>query len=644
VFKATPRSADAPLGATPLAIMTLHQLSFPRLLAAVDRLDLGLDPEKLGADAVRRVRIITAATFMLTAIGLLAAAQYLRSGVPLLGTLLLLVVVAAFANLALLRRTGRPVLSAHLALALITTMQVVSLAAAGGFYDPNFAWLYIVPVGAAMVVPLRHSLGWLGVTLAVTGVFWVLPQMGIRIENQIPPEGRALQALIDRVTAILALAAIAGSFVLSQRRTERDLEATNATLLRETDHVALLQHAAVAANRASSLEDALRAGVSGICMTMGWPFGHAFRLDEDGALVSTGIFHADAPEGYDALREATLGMRVRTDERLVGQALVRRTPQAAQGLSRRAGPRSALADQFRIHTHLAVPVLAQGEVRAVLEFGAREPIVREARLLEVLADVGHQLGRVAERTELEDRVRQAQKMDAIGQLAAGVAHEVNNPMAYVRANLQSLRGEWDALRAAVDKAEGGEELDEQLAEAEELLDESLEGVNRTIAIVRDVNEFSRAGGPLVEVVEIDEVIESAVRIASTQSATGVTIGRSPGVPLPVRGSSTQLNQVFVNLIANALHATGGTGRVRIESEPAGREVLIRVSDDGPGIEPEHASRIFEPFFTTKPVGEGTGLGLYISYQIIRSHRGEIRVDSTPGAGATFEVRLPLTPR
>jgi len=271
--------------------MTFHQRILPRLLGALDRLDLGLDPEKLGTDAVRRVRIITGATLMLTVIALVAGAQYWHSGVPLLSALLVVVVAAAFGNLAFLRRTGRSVLGAHLALALLTTMQAATLSAAGGFYDPNFAWLYVVPVGAAVVVPLRHSLAWLGVTLALTGLFWALPQMGVRLENHIPPEARAVQALIDRVTAILALAAIAGSFVLSQRRTERDLEASNATLLRETDHVALLQHAAVAANRASSLEDALRAGVSGVCMTMGWPFGHAFRLDEDGALVSSGIYY-----------------------------------------------------------------------------------------------------------------------------------------------------------------------------------------------------------------------------------------------------------------------------------------------------------------------------------------------------------------
>ncbi|MDH3687766.1 MAG: ATP-binding protein, partial [Myxococcales bacterium] len=559
-----------------------------------------------------------------------------------LSGLLAAVFFAALGNLVLLERTRRPGLCAHLALGLLTTVQTVSLVATGGFYDPNFAWLYVVPVAAAVVVPLRGTLAWLGVTLALTVVFWSLPELGIHLVNHVPPESRAGQALVDRVTAILALAAIAGGFVVAQRRAERELEAANATLVRETDHVSLLRHAAVAANRANSLDDALHAGVSGICLTMGWPLGHAFRLDDDGALVSSGIYHVEDPDHLETLREATSKMRVRGEERLVGRALSRRTPQSVHDIGRFPGPRTQLGRALGIETHVAVPVLAQGEVCAVLEFGLRTRIERENRLLEVLADVGLQLGRVAERTGLEDQVRQAQKMDAIGQLAAGVAHEVNNPMTYVRANLEALRGEWDSLRDGLAKADGDALVDERLVEAEELIDESLEGVNRTIAIVRDVNEFSRTGGPLLESVEIDEIIESAVRVASTHSATGVAIGRSAEATPTVRGSSTQLHQVFVNLIANAIHATGGTGRVRIESERAGREVLVRVSDDGPGVEPEHASRIFEPFFTTKPVGEGTGLGLYISYQIVRSHGGEIRLDSTPGDGATFEVRLPLS--
>ena len=618
----------------------LHAATLDRLSSLLDRLDLGLDPAVVGTDTVRRARVVTAATCLLVVIAQLAALQYWRTGLPLLSALLGLVCVAGFANLWLLRRTGRSVLCAHLALGLLTGMQVASLATTGGFYDPNFAWLYVVPVGAAVVVPLRHSVLWLAGTLALTVFFWWLPEVGFRFESQVPPEARATQALIDRVTAILALASIAVSFVLAQRRTERDLAAANATLVRETDHVALLQNAAVAANRADTFEDALRAGVSGICATMGWPLGHAFRLDDDGSLVSSGIFHSEGGELDERLREITDKMRVRGDARLVGQARERRTPQSYHDLAHADGPRSELARKFGIHTHLAVPVLARGQVCAVLEFGVREPIEREGRLLEVLADVGLQLGRVAERTDLEEQIRQAQKMDAIGQLAAGVAHEVNNPMAYVRANLQSLRAEWDALREAVRKREEVDAIAGRLSEVEELLDESLEGVDRTIAIVRDVNEFSRTGGPLVETVAIDEVIESAVRVASTHSATGVAVGRS-ATSLPVRGSSTQLHQVCVNLIANALHATGGAGRVRVDAAVEGREAVVRVSDDGPGIAPEHASRIFEPFFTTKPVGEGTGLGLYISYQIVRSHRGEIRVESTPGEGATFEVRLPL---
>jgi two-component system NtrC family sensor kinase len=102
-----------------------------------------------------------------------------------------------------------------------------------------------------------------------------------------------------------------------------------------------------------------------------------------------------------------------------------------------------------------------------------------------------------------------------------------------------------------------------------------------------------------------------------------------------------LRQVVVNLIVNAIHATGAAGSVRVATERRGRQALLSVEDDGPGILPEIRARLFEPFFTTKPVGQGTGLGLYVSYEIVRSHGGEIRVDSEPGRGSRFEVRLPL---
>jgi two-component system, NtrC family, sensor kinase len=247
---------------------------------------------------------------------------------------------------------------------------------------------------------------------------------------------------------------------------------------------------------------------------------------------------------------------------------------------------------------------------------------------------------VTERNELERRLRLAQKMEAVGQLAAGIAHEINTPMAYVRSNLRALHEDWNALRGEIRKDPGSETTTGLLAGAEALIDESLEGVERTIAIARDMREFAHSASAAREPTDLNHELETCVRLASTQHP-GVAITESYGELPPVLASSGQLRQVFLNLIVNALQAVSASGNVGVSSAHEGDFASVRVRDDGCGIQRELQHRLFEPFFTTKPADRGTGLGLYISYQIVRTHGGEIRVDSTPGEGASFEVRLPL---
>jgi len=243
--------------------------------------------------------------------------------------------------------------------------------------------------------------------------------------------------------------------------------------------------------------------------------------------------------------------------------------------------------------------------------------------------------------ELERRLRLAQKMEAVGQLAAGIAHEINTPMAYVRSNLRALHEDWSALREEVRKDAESETTTGLLAGAEALIDESLEGVERTISIARDMREFAHSAHAAHEPVDVNHELEMCVRLASTQHPS-VAIAESYGELPLLRASAGQLRQVFLNLIVNALQAVAADGRVRVSSAVEGAFASVRVEDDGCGIAAEIQHRLFEPFFTTKPADQGTGLGLYISYQIVRAHGGEIRVDSSLGQGATFEVRLPLT--
>ena len=174
-----------------------------------------------------------------------------------------------------------------------------------------------------------------------------------------------------------------------------------------------------------------------------------------------------------------------------------------------------------------------------------------------------------------------------------------------------------------------------------MLDDSLEGVERTAVIVRDVRTFSHGGSDERERFDPNEVLERALRVAAPQLRRVATIERAYGeIPL-VEGARRELEQVFLNLVVNAGQALEELGVLRVRTAVVDGEVEIAVADSGRGIAPEHIDRIFDPFFTTKPVGEGTGLGLSISHEIVRRHGGRIDVASKLGQGTEFRVRLPI---
>jgi PAS domain S-box-containing protein len=240
---------------------------------------------------------------------------------------------------------------------------------------------------------------------------------------------------------------------------------------------------------------------------------------------------------------------------------------------------------------------------------------------------------------LRNRLVVSDRLAAVGQLAAGIAHEINNPMTYVRANLCAMGSLLDTVHAKL-SAELVRELDAELEEGHELVDESVDGVDRVTAIVRDVKDFSRAGGGEHEYVALVPLLESVLRVARPQLPVGCRIERRY-VEIPeVGGSSQELKQVFLNLIINAFQSIDGEGAVCVSTAYEAGRVVVSIEDEGCGIPDDAIERIFDPFYTTKPVGEGTGLGLSISYQIVRNHGGEITVDSQPGAGTTFRVALP----
>jgi PAS domain S-box-containing protein len=255
---------------------------------------------------------------------------------------------------------------------------------------------------------------------------------------------------------------------------------------------------------------------------------------------------------------------------------------------------------------------------------------RPTRLIGAMADM-------TEQRELSVRLSLADRMATVGRLAAGVGHEINNPLSYVLSNVRFSRETLEELPA-------GSFPD--LSEVCEALKEAEEGSERVRRIVRDLKTLSSAEDEDVRAVNVREPIESAVTIAENELRHRAQLIRDYAELPPVQGNSGRLAQVLLNLVVNAIEALpdGAVERneVRITTRAVGKEwVAIEVSDTGPGISSEVRARLFEPFFTTKAVGEGTGLGLSISHQIITRLGGKIEVESELGQGATFRVLLPV---
>jgi len=262
----------------------------------------------------------------------------------------------------------------------------------------------------------------------------------------------------------------------------------------------------------------------------------------------------------------------------------------------------------------------------------------------------------------QDQVLQSERLASIGQLAAGVAHEINNPIGYVFSNFGTLQAYLERLFEMLEAYEQAEselagspvavrlaalrervELDFLKQDIPMLMGESKEGLSRVRQIVQDLKDFSRVDTHQDWVwASLHQGIDSTLNIVANEIKYRAEVRREYGDLPDIECLPSELNQVFLNLLVNAAHAiTAERGLIVVRSGDAGDKVWVEVEDDGCGIAPEHLTRIFDPFFTTKPVGRGTGLGLSLAYGIVQKHQGRIDVRSEPGLGSCFRVTLPV---
>lgn len=261
----------------------------------------------------------------------------------------------------------------------------------------------------------------------------------------------------------------------------------------------------------------------------------------------------------------------------------------------------------------------------------------------------------------QEQLVQSEKMASIGQLAAGVAHEINNPIGYVHSNLGSLQEYLHSLFSLIELYERAlrlpdpkamlPEIEDLRARADidfitgdlpQLMSESREGIERVTAIVRNLKDFSYSGrDDSWKSTDLHAGLDSTINIIWNELKYKVTLEKRYGKLPLVQCRPSELNQVFMNILLNASHAIDDRGTIAVSTGVEGDEVWIEIQDSGHGIPDEILQRIFDPFFTTKPVGSGTGLGLSISYGIVKKHNGRIEVRNVPGAGACFRITLPI---
>ncbi len=326
--------------------------------------------------------------------------------------------------------------------------------------------------------------------------------------------------------------------------------------------------------------------------------------------------------------------------------------------------RFRISDGSYLWMHDTLRLLRNAQGVPVEVIGSLTDITARKQMEQALQGKGEEQQRlIGKLQEAHAQLLQSEKMASIGQLAAGIAHEINNPVGFVNSNMGSLQNYVVALFEVIDEYEQAvamqalaPEVSARMAKARskadlaflkdditDLVKESMDGLKRVREIVQSLKDFSHVGETEWQIVDLHHGLDSTLNIVANEIKYKATVSKHYGTLPQFKCLASQLNQVFMNLLINAAHAIKDNGVITLRTGCADGWIWIEVADNGAGIAPENLNRIFDPFFTTKPVGSGTGLGLSLSYGIVSKHGGQIDVSSQVGVGSTFTIRLPLVP-
>lgn len=269
----------------------------------------------------------------------------------------------------------------------------------------------------------------------------------------------------------------------------------------------------------------------------------------------------------------------------------------------------------------------------------RAVTLERARMAEALTQANAELGAANEKLiETQAKLVQAAKMASLGELVAGIAHEINNPLAFIlahQATVQRLLGKIGPGDLT------GEKPRETIAKAQDRATAMGAGLKRIRDLVLNLRQFSRMEEGGFQLVDIFESIDTVLTLLKPKLGERIQVGRHYQAPPVLYCSPALLNQVVMNIVSNAADAIEGPGRIDITVTTEGPDYVILIEDSGPGVPADLEERVFEPFFTTKPIGSGTGLGLAIAYSVVKAHKGSIIIGRSPLGGASFKIAVPM---